>query len=79
MHYVYLIQSEVTPERYYCGLTDNVQARLTQHNAGKSIHTAKFRPWKLTTYLAFTDKSKAVAFELYLKTGSGRAFAQKRL
>ncbi len=77
MHFVYFLQSEIFPERYYCGLTDNLEARLKQHNAGKSIHTAKFRPWKLTTYLAFTDKAKAEAFELYLKTGSGRAFAAK--
>jgi putative endonuclease len=77
MHYVYLLQSEAFPERYYCGLSDDLKARLKHHNSGQSIHTAKFRPWKLSTYLAFSDRKKAVAFELYLKTGSGRAFAAK--
>jgi hypothetical protein len=33
----------------------------------------------LVTYVAFADKQKAQAFELYLKSGSGHAFAKKRL
>ncbi|MDX6767283.1 MAG: GIY-YIG nuclease family protein [Candidatus Methylacidiphilales bacterium] len=79
MDYVYLLQSETFPERYYCGLTGDLKARLKLHNAGQSIHTAKFRPWKISSYFAFSDRKKAVAFELYLKTASGRAFAKKRL
>jgi hypothetical protein len=35
--------------------------------------------WSLITYLSFSEKSKAVEFETYLKTGSGHAFANKRL
>jgi hypothetical protein len=31
------------------------------------------------SYLAFPDESQAIAFERYLKTVSGRAFAKKRL
>ena len=46
---------------------------------GESSYTAKFRPLKLTTYVAFTDPAKAEAFERYLKSGSGHAFARKRL
>src|SRR5262249_53424606 len=49
------------------------------HNAGKSPHTAKFRPWRLVTYIAFSDERKAIDFERYLKSASGRAFAKKRL
>ena len=36
-------------------------------------------PWRLITYIAFSDEAKAIAFERYLKTASGRAFAKKRL
>lgn len=57
----------------------DVKRRLEEHNAGKSIHTNKFRPWKLVSYTAFVDKFKAEKFEAYLKTSSGRAFAKKRL
>jgi putative endonuclease len=36
-------------------------------------------PWELKWYCAFPDKYKALAFEAYLKSHSGRAFAKKRL
>jgi predicted GIY-YIG superfamily endonuclease len=79
MYFVYSIQSENNPDRYYVGLTSEFERRLEEHNAGKSIHTNKFRPWKLISYTAFIDKNKAEKFEAYLKTSSGRAFAKKRL
>lgn len=78
-YYVYLLRSESDPDRVYVGTTENLDQRLTEHNAGKSKHTSKFRPWEIETYLAFTDKERAVAFERYLKTSSGIAFARKRL
>jgi len=52
---------------------------LKSHNDGQSPHTSKFKSWKLVTYVAFSDESKAIDFEKYLKSGSGRAFAEKRL
>jgi putative endonuclease len=36
-------------------------------------------PWRLVSYLAFSERATAIAFERYLKTASGRAFADKRL
>jgi predicted GIY-YIG superfamily endonuclease len=79
MFYVYLLRSESAPEQTYIGLTDNLRARIAKHNEGGSPHTAKFRPWKLACYLAFPTRAQAADFESYLKSGSGRAFARKRL
>ncbi len=79
MKYVYILESELEAEHYYTGLTDDIASRLAKHNAGDVKHTAKFKPWKLKTYIAFSDKAKAATFEKYLKSGSGRAFAKKRL
>lgn len=78
MRYVYLLQSLSHPCQRYVGLTSDIDKRFAAHNSGQSPHTAKFRPWKLVGYLAFTDEAKAMAFEQYLKSGSGRAFAAKR-
>jgi putative endonuclease len=77
MKYVYLLQSIPHPKEHYIGLTSNVDERLVGHNAGKSSHTAKYRPWKIITYHAFEDEDKAAAFKKYLKSCSGRAFSQK--
>jgi len=79
MKYVYLIRSDKYPDKTYTGLTSDVQKRLASHNAGKSPHTSKYRPWTLVTYLGFSCIEKAIQFERYLKSGSGRAFALKRL
>ena len=79
MKYVYILQSELDPNRYYTGLADNLDRRLEDHNGGKSIHTNKFKPWKIKTYIAFSDHKKAEEFETFLKTGNGRAFIKKRL
>jgi len=80
LYYVYLIESFSAQGRRYVGMTADLKQRLLEHNAGKSPHTSsKFRPWRLTTYIAFTDRAKAEAFERYLKSGSGHAFTRKRL
>ena len=78
MRYVYLLESGANGQRYV-GVTSNLRQRLLDHNAGKSPHTSKHVPWKLMTYVAFSDGFKADAFERYLKSGSGHAFAKNRL
>lgn len=79
MVYVYILQSMTIPDRYYVGITGDLRARLSKHNAGEVPHTSKYMPWKVKTYVAFTDEKQAFAFERYLKSPSGRAFAKKRL
>ncbi len=79
MYYVYFIESVSAQGERYLGMTTDLKERLQEHNAGKSFHTSKFRPWKLKTYIAFTGRAKAGAFERYLKSGSGHAFARKHL
>jgi putative endonuclease len=79
MKYVYLLQSVSVPTQRYVGVTTNLEERLQAHNAGSSLYTSKYRPWKVVMYLCFHDDRRAVEFERYLKTGSGQAFANKRL
>jgi predicted GIY-YIG superfamily endonuclease len=79
MIYVYILQSVTLPERYYVGITRDLRARLEKHNAGEVSHTSKYLPWGIKTYIAFSDEKQAFAFEEYLKSASGRAFAMKRL
>ncbi|HXA44789.1 MAG TPA: GIY-YIG nuclease family protein [Candidatus Angelobacter sp.] len=77
--YVYILQSESHPTRFYVGLTDDLKDRLRRHNTGEVPHTAKFKSWRIKTAIAFADRERAAAFEWYLKSSSGRAFAKKRL
>ena len=79
MFYVYLISSIANPEQRYIGMTGDLRIRLSQHNAGYSFHTSKYKPWKLINYVAFSSKAAALEFEKYLKSGSGQAFANRHL
>lgn len=79
MYYVYIIKSLTCADQLYVGCTQDLKKRLSNHNAGTTEHTEKYRPWELVMYLAFNNKHKAVEFEKYLKSHSGRAFRNKRL
>ncbi|WP_366853440.1 GIY-YIG nuclease family protein [Phenylobacterium sp.] len=79
MHYVCFLESLGSPSKRYVGVTSDLQARLVDHNGGKSPHTSKYWPWKVVTYVAFSERTQAESFETYLKSGSGHAFARKRL
>jgi len=78
MYYVYIIKATES-ESYYVGYTNNLSARLKQHNSGASFHTKKHESWELIFYAVFLKKIRAIEFETYLKSHSGRIFMQKRL
>jgi predicted GIY-YIG superfamily endonuclease len=78
-HCVYVLRSVRDPTRYYTGVTSNVGARLDAHNAGRCPHTADGKPWQIDVLLEFADERRALAFERYLKSGSGCAFAKRHL
>ena len=68
---------EITFHYVYILVSKSNESRLKAHNAGQVSHTAKFRPWQIETVVAFRSSKKAIAFEKYLKSHSGRAFATK--
>jgi putative endonuclease len=74
---VYILRSASTESRPYVGLTHDVLARLADHNAGRCPHTARYRPWQLHVTIELPNEQRAVDFERYLKSGSGRAFAKR--
>lgn len=79
LYYTYILHSKTNPTHYYTGFTEDVESRLKAHNNGQVPSTDKYKPWQLKTVIAFASKEKAIQFEKYLKTASGRAFAKKRL
>jgi putative endonuclease len=77
--YTYILRSRSCPRKIYSGSTQDLRTRVSEHNSGKSTYTSKFMPWELVFYAAFQEEVTARKFERYLKSGSGRAFAHKRL
>jgi len=77
MFFVYLLRSTSNHSQTYTGITTNLDRRLREHNLGLSKTTKPNIPWKIETYIAFENEEKAKNFEIYLKQGSGYAFAKK--
>jgi putative endonuclease len=75
--YVYILVSKTDQSNHYTGITTNLKERLAMHNRAKCAATKTLRPWCVETVIAFTSEVKAVAFEKYLKSGSGREFARR--
>ena len=77
MYYVYILYSKST-KKLYSGYSLDIKKRLLEHNKGLNQSTKYGRPWRLVWYSGFESKNKAINFEQYLKTGSGKAFLYKR-
>ena len=77
MYYVYILL--LSNDAYYVGQTANLRQRIDSHDNGEVLSTVNHRPHRLVWYCAFTSKGKALAFEKYLKTASGKALRNKRL
>jgi putative endonuclease len=78
-HYVYTLESLSNPNQIYTGQTQDLKQRLRLHNFGQVPHTSKFTPWRIRSATAFRSRERALAFERYLKSGSGRAFLKRHL
>lgn len=78
MYYVYMLRSILQPDHTYIGFSKDLEKRLKAHNNGQLPHTSKYIPWELINYFAFKEKLRALKFEEYLKSHSGKAFANKR-
>jgi predicted GIY-YIG superfamily endonuclease len=77
LYYVYILRSIPFPKETYIGFTTDIQARLTKHNEGGCLYTTKFKPWHIVFYCIFQHKIRALMFEKYLKSHSGKAFTAK--
>lgn len=77
MIFVYILETVSDPKHHYTGITNDLDMRLKQHNAGQVDYSSRHRPWIYKNYFAFKDEKKAYDFEKYLKSGSGRAFSKR--
>ena len=79
MYFVYILVSLKDEKKFYVGMTEDLSRRFSEHNSGSAVYSKRYAPWRLSTYICFVDRSKALALEKYLKVGSGFAFLKKRL
>ena len=79
MFYIYILYSDKF-DRYYIGQTQDVNARLARHNAGREKVTRPYVPWKLIGFVEKASCAEAVVLESKLKNLNRerlRIFVQK--
>lgn len=77
MFFVYVLRSEYY-NRFYVGMTSNIERRLGEHNKGKTKSTKGYLPWKLFFFEEYPTRASARKREIYLKTGEGRAWIKRK-
>jgi putative endonuclease len=77
-YYTYVLRSLVDG-KLYIGYTNDIKARIGEHNNGSVLSTINRRPLEIVYFEACKDKEKAIAREKYFKTGYGRRFLKSRI
>jgi putative endonuclease len=77
MWYVYFL--ELANGDIYVGSTNDLRRRVASHQHGEVISTHGNLPALLRSYVAVASEPQARRLEQYFKSGSGKAFAMKRL
>ena len=72
---VYILFSEKLG-RYYVGSTEDVEKRLSAHNAGLSKFTSIGIPWKRIHSIDCIDRSTAIKLELKIKKRGIKRYLQ---
>ena len=66
-HFVYIVRC--SDNSLYTGYTNNIEARINKHNAGKGAKYTKIRrPVELVYQETYTTKSEALKREYEIKT-----------
>ena len=76
MWFTYIIYS-TTIDKYYVGVTENIEWRLERHNLGWGSFTKRGIPWDLVYYETFSSKSKALMREKEIKNKKSRNYIEK--
>ncbi|VBB46406.1 Excinuclease ABC C subunit domain protein [uncultured Paludibacter sp.] len=75
-YFVYLLYSE-SYNRFYKGMTANIEKRLKEQNRGQTFSTKPYKPWKLIYFEEFSNREEARKREKFLKSGQGRDFIKQ--
>ena len=73
--YVYIIYS-TSLNKFYVGYTENIIARLNQHNTGISTFTAKAKDWVVKYSEQYSSRNEAHNRELQIKRKKSRKYIE---
>ena len=75
MWYVYILYSKRL-DKYYTGITDNLEWRLERHNQGWGRFTKGGIRWELVYFEKYPNKSEALKREKEIKSRKSRKYIE---
>ena len=80
MYFVYIIKSK-KDNKFYTGITNDIERRVKEHNKGCSSTTSTRNrgTFELIYFAKLENRIKAREREKYFKSGSGPEYIKKRL
>jgi len=72
---VYIIYSEKI-DRYYTGITVDIEWRLERHNQGWGKYTKRGIPWEVVNIEEYANKSDAIKRERQIKNRKSRKYIE---
>ena len=78
MFHVYILYSQKF-NRTYTGQTQNLGARLKEHNSGYNKSTKHYIPWDIIYSEVFDSRDEAILREKFLKSSAGRRYIKKTI
>jgi putative endonuclease len=76
--FVYVLANLVNAE-LYVGISNDLNRRLKEHNAGKNRYTKAYAPWRIVYSEELGDYTSARVREKYLKSHAGKKSLRKKL
>ena len=73
MFFVYVLRSRIK-NCNYIGQTEDLKAKIKQHNSGKTKSVKFYLPVDLVYFEVLETRQQSIARERYLKSGIGREF-----
>lgn len=75
-YYLYILKSK-TSDKYYTGISEDVERRLEFHNTREKGFTSRYRPWKVVFKKEFENKTEAIRAERNVKRWKSKVMIEK--
>ncbi|MBI5662604.1 MAG: GIY-YIG nuclease family protein [Ignavibacterium album] len=75
-YYLYILKSK-TSDKYYTGISEDVERRLEFHNTREKGFTSRYRPWEVVFKKEFENKAEAIRAERNVKRWKSKLMIEK--
>ncbi len=77
-YYLYILKS-IAIDKFYIGISQNPEMRLSYHNSLERGYTSRYRPWKIIYTKKYDSKKEAASAEKKIKSWKSKKMIERLL